>query len=150
MRSAVANRYYGALFRYWLIFHTTVLEHVSPLATGAGVAVFQVLAEVVCAEELLRLVALAELVDVVEVLGASLPARGIGEFFATIAADIRATTGHGLVEGGLRACEGGARPGMVTQMKRVLVTLSFVLVLEPVRAVSAAILFLRLVHSVYD
>lgn len=71
-------------------------------------AVLEVLAEVVGAEELFGLVALAEFVDNIEMLRASFPAGRIGELFTTVAADIRTVAGHGLVEGGFRAGESGA------------------------------------------
>lgn len=148
LRSAIAACGNGALLRYRLVLHASVLKHVGPLAAGARVAVFQVLAKMVCAEELLRLIALAEFVHVVQMLGAHLPAWRVGELLATVAAHVRTTAGHGLVKGGFRAGEGCARPGMQTQVEGVLVAFGFVLVFEPVRAVSAAILFLRLVQPV--
>jgi len=77
-----------------LIFHASVLQHVGPLATSTGVAVFQMLAEVISAEELLRLVAFAKFVNVVEMFGACLPAGRVGEFFATVTADVRAIARH--------------------------------------------------------
>jgi len=58
------------------------------------VAVFQMLAEVIGAEELLRLVAFAKFVNVVEMFGACLPAGRVGEFFATVTADVRAIARH--------------------------------------------------------
>ena len=53
-------------------------------------AVFQVLPEVIGAEEFLGLVALAEFVDVVEMVNAFFPIGlwYVGEFFATIATDV--------------------------------------------------------------
>jgi hypothetical protein len=45
-----------------LLQHAGVLEHVGPLAAGTGMAVLEVLAEVIGAVELLARVALAELV----------------------------------------------------------------------------------------
>ena len=48
--------------------------------------VLEMLAKVVCAEELLGLIALAELVHVVEMVGARLPVgRAVGELLATVA-----------------------------------------------------------------
>lgn len=95
------------LLRQWLILHASILQHVGPLAAGTSVAVLQVLAEVIGAEELLGLVALAKFVNVVEMLGASLPAWWIGEFLATVAADVRTAACHGWVESSLRAGERG-------------------------------------------
>lgn len=54
-------------------------------------AVLEMLPEVVRAEEFLGLVALAEFVDGVEVLGAEVPVGTVGEvgeFFAAVAADV--------------------------------------------------------------
>lgn len=51
-------------------------------------AVFQVLAKVVCTEELLSLVALAKLVHVIQMLGPRIPVCRIREVVATVAAHI--------------------------------------------------------------
>jgi hypothetical protein len=51
------------------------------------------LAEVVCAEELLRLVAFAEFVDDVQVGGAGLPAGGVGKLVTAVAADVGGRVG---------------------------------------------------------
>ena len=51
-------------------------------------AVFQVLAEVVGAVELLALVAFAKLVDAVEVVDADVPVGGVGEFEAAVGAGV--------------------------------------------------------------
>lgn len=52
--------------RYWerLILHTCVFEHVCPLPARACVAMLEMLSEMVCAEELLRVVALSEFVQI--------------------------------------------------------------------------------------
>lgn len=107
MGSATAG-YDGPLLRQRLVLHARVLQHVRPLATGAGVTVLEVLAEVVGAEELLGFVALAELVDVVEVLRALVPARRVLELLAAVAADVCTAAGYRLMEGGFWAGEGGA------------------------------------------
>lgn len=109
-------------------------------------AVLEVLAEVVGAEELLRFVTLTKLVHMVEVFRAELPSRRIGKLFATVAADVCTVAGHGRVEGCLWAGERSTRPGMTSQVKGVLVTLCFVLVFEAVRTVSTAILLFGLVQ----
>jgi len=76
-------------------------------------AVFQMLSEVIGTEELLGLVAFPEFVSNIQVLRTGLPVGRIGEFVATIAADIVSrTAGWRCVKGGMHAREGGARPGM--------------------------------------
>lgn len=109
-------------------------------------AVLEVLAEVIGAEELLGLVAFAKFVNMVEMLGACFPARRVGELFTTVPTDVRTVASHGGVEGGFRPGERGAGPGMTTQVKGILVAFGFVLVFEAVRTVSAAILFLGFVQ----
>ena len=76
----------GIVKRFWerLVLHTGGLEHVRPFTTGPVMAVFEVLSEVISAEELLRLVAFAKLVNVIEVLSTLIPLRRIGKFFAAI------------------------------------------------------------------
>jgi len=66
-------------------------------------AMLEVLTEVVCSEEFLRLVALAEFVDVVQMLRADVPLWWIGELITAIATDIGAI--------GTRLMESGFRPG---------------------------------------
>jgi hypothetical protein len=88
-------------------------------------AVLEMLAEVVRSEELLRVVALAELVHGRKVLESAVPiwARVIGEFFTTVTTRVVRGAGVGLagwrggaVEGGLEAWEGGTGPGVATEM----------------------------------
>jgi hypothetical protein len=98
----------NTLLGQWLVLHASIFQHVGPLATGTGVAVFQMLAEVIGAEEFLGLVALAKFVDVVEMFGACLPAWRIGELLATVAADVRAIASHRRMESGFRTGERGA------------------------------------------
>jgi hypothetical protein len=105
-------------------------------------AMLEMLAEVVGAEELLRFVTLTEFVYVVEVFRAKLPARRIGKFFSTVATNIGTVASHGLVEGCFRAGERSTRPRVASQMEGVLVAFCFVLVFEAVRTISAAILLL--------
>ena len=90
------------------VLHASIFQHVGPLATGTGVAVFQMLAEVIGAEEFLGLVALAKFVDVVEMFGACLPAWRVGEFFTTVTADVRTIAGHRRMESGFRTGKRGA------------------------------------------
>lgn len=56
-----------------LIHHACVLKHVSPLATGASVAVLQVLSEVIGSIKLLGRVAFAELVHFLKMSNALIP-----------------------------------------------------------------------------
>ena len=104
-------------------------------------AVFQMLAEMIRPEEFLRLVAFAELVHVVEVVGADIPLRRVvGEFFSAIAAGVGVRGVGGRVEGGFDAGEHGAGPGVLAQVEGVLVAFGFVFVFEAIRAVGAGVL----------
>lgn len=143
----------------WLILHTCVLEHVRPLPARACVAVLEMLSEVVCTEKLLRVVALAEFVQIDQMLDPGLPVALRWHFallpiaknphsvprelIATVAA------GVGVFGRGWRdvKCiyvprECGAGPGMAAQVERVLVPLCFVFVLEAVLAICAFVLLL--------
>lgn len=113
-------------------------------------AVLEVLAEVVGAKELLGQVALAELVGVVEVFGARVPVRPrlVAELLAAVAADVDGGDRGRAVEGRFRGEQGGAGPRVAAQVEGVLVPLGFVLVLESVRAVEAAVLFLGFMSPV--
>lgn len=105
--------------------------------------VFQVLAEMICTVELFGLIALAELVDLGQMLGPGVPVCGVGKFLTTVAANVR----HRMPAGGVESCwhaaglEGRAGPRMSTEMQRVLVPLCLVLVLEAIGAVLALVLF---------
>jgi hypothetical protein len=104
------------------------------------VAVLQVLAEVIRAEELLCLVALTELVYMVEMFRAKLPARRVGKFFTTVAADVSTVASHGRVECCFWAGERSARPRVASQMEGVLVAFCFILVFEAVGTISTTVL----------
>lgn len=89
---------------HWLLLHTGVFEHVGPLPTGAGMAVFQVLSEVISPEELLGLIALGELVNVLYVIDANIPvllgchastSAAAWILVPTVTAHIRGRGGHG-------------------------------------------------------
>lgn len=112
-------------------------------------AVLEMLPEVIGAVELLRLVALAELVHVVQVLGAQVPVGGVvGELVAAVAAYVGGSGVHGRgVEGGVDAGECGAGPGVATEMERVLVALSLVFVFEAIGAVLACVLLFGLMSA---
>lgn len=148
--------------RQRLIPHACILELIRPFATGASVAVLQVLTEVVGAVELLVHIALAEFVDDVEVLDAFIPVRRIVELVSAIAAGVCGSwrwilpvgsDGHhggrwGGVEDHVEAGQGSAGPRVSTKMQRVLMALHLVLVLETVRAVHALVLFLGFMRPV--
>ena len=70
---ALGSRAADPLLRQGLVLHASGLEVVRPLAACAGMAVLEVLTEVVGAEELLGLVALAEFVNHVEMLCSHVP-----------------------------------------------------------------------------
>jgi hypothetical protein len=62
------------------------------------------LSEVICAEELLGLIAFTELMRMVQMLSSSVPVGGVGELFATESADIgRGWTRRRRVERSLHA-----------------------------------------------
>lgn len=128
------------------LHHARVLEHVGPLAAGAGMAVLEVLAEVVGAVELLARVALAELVHALEVPHAVFPVlvarhrpvRALarpGELLAAVAAHVGlAGPCRALVERPLPAGQGRTGPAMSPDVERVLMSLCLILVLEAVAA----------------
>ena len=106
----------------------------------------EVLAEVIRAEELLRLVTLSKLVHMVEMFCAKLPARRIGKLLTTVATDVSTVTSHGRVERCFWAGERSARPGMTSQVKGVLVAFCFVLVFEAIGTISTTVLLFGLVQ----
>lgn len=77
-------------YRLWRGFlaHACVLEHVCPSAARATVAVLEVLAKVIGPEELLGLVAFAELVNVVEVLDTRVPVWRVGKVLSAVPAGV--------------------------------------------------------------
>lgn len=88
-----------------------MLEHVGPFSAGSGVAMLEVLPEVVRPEELFRLIALAKLVLDFEVLEPRRPIWWIDELVAAVAALIcRTVATEGDVEGLLALLQGGASP----------------------------------------
>lgn len=74
--------------------------------------VLQMLSKMIGTEKLFCLVALTEFVHVIEMVCAGFPDGRVGEFLAAVAADVCVGSGGGGVEGGLRAQEGGAGPGV--------------------------------------
>lgn len=50
------------------------------------------------------------------------------------------------MEGGFISRDGGTRPGVATEMKRILVPLSFVFVFEAIMTVSTLVLLFHHVH----
>lgn len=131
--------------------------------------VLEVLAEVVCTEELLARVALAELVHLLEVAYALLPvlvrrrthrdasagrSRSDGRpaavvVLAAVAARVGlARMGRALVECTVVALQGRTRPAVSPHMQAILMPLHFVLVLEAVAAEGALVLLLCLMSAV--
>lgn len=119
----------------------------------------QMLAEMVGTKELLGLIAFAKLMYTVQMRSTCFPVRSwlIGKLCATVAASIecrkrggrrrglrlrRTVVGGWYVSRGIEriteiAVEGGARPRVFSEVKRVLMTLCFVFILESIRAVIA-------------
>lgn len=108
------------------------------------------LAEMVGAEELLRLVALSKLMDVIQVLRADVPLGWIRELLATVAARVHTIAIERSMERSFYARKSGTAPRMTPQMQGVLVSFSFILVLEAVRTVCAGVLLLRFVYPVIN
>ena len=111
-------------------------------------AMFQVLPKVIGAEELLRLVALAEFVDVIEVFPSSVPVSGIGEFLSTVPAEVysrlyKAGRVVRWMKRGLDSSQSGARPAMPSEMQGVLMSLCLIFVLKTVRTVLTDVLLLE-------
>ena len=131
------------------------LEHVGPFPTLAGMAVFEMLSEMIGSVEFFGLVALAKLVHVGEVVDASVPIRlwAVRKFLSTEAAGVcqravgslRRRVG-GRVECGFVTRNGGARPRVPSKMQRVLVSLGFILVFEAIVAVLTGVLLLHLMR----
>ena len=99
-----------ALLVRWLVLHTCSLEHIGPLATGACMAVLQMLAKVIGSEELFCLVAFAELVGMVQMLRADVPLWRVRELVAAIATHIHGATGQRPMIGGFNTSQDGTRP----------------------------------------
>jgi hypothetical protein len=138
---------HNTFFWQWLVFHAGILKHVGPFAACASMAMFQMLAEVIRAEELLCLVTLSKLVYMVKMFRAKLPSRRVSELLAAVATDVSAIAGHGRVECCFWAGERSAGPRMTSQVKGVLVALCFVLVFEAVGTISTTVLLFGLVQS---
>jgi hypothetical protein len=99
------------------------------------------LSEVICTEKLLCLVTLAKFVRVVQMLCPGIPVRGIRELFATEATQIGCSWAGWIgVKCSVHSRQRRARPGMSSQMQRILVAFSLILVFEPIRAVLAYVL----------
>lgn len=111
-----------------LILHTRRLQNIGPLPTRPRMAMLQMLAEMVGPEKLLGPIALAEHVDVGEVVEAEVPIGmgQVGEFLAAVAAHVIVVvglwwccwgrrrsgsgSGSGRMESILEAWEGGTGP----------------------------------------
>jgi hypothetical protein len=118
---------------------------------------FQMLAEMVCAKEFLGPIALPKFVDIHEMFESMIPVRlwEVSKFLITEPARIRReiigrlkTGWDRRVEWVLVACANDcAGPRMAPKVERILVTLSFVLGLEPVLAELAGVLFFHLMQA---
>jgi hypothetical protein len=117
--TASNGRYTGLTILGLLFLHASAFQYIGPFPAGPSVAVLQVLPEVVGAVELLRIVALAELVHARQVLEPPIPVYlgVIWEVFAAVPAHIVRRTGaslvrwrHGSGERGLKTDECGTRP----------------------------------------
>jgi hypothetical protein len=126
-------------------------------------AVLEMLAEVIRSVELLRRVALAELVHILQMAyplfpillrsmswrhttaqgTAAWPASRPSKLFTTVPASVGLTRpGRRFVERPVVSRQCRTRPGVTAYMERVLVTLGLVLVLETIGAVVTSVLFL--------
>ena len=105
--------------RLWrgLLPHTGVFEHIGPFPAGAGMAMLEVLTEMIGPEKLLRLVALAELVSLAHVLGTDIPVCGVRELLAAVATHVGCgrLDGRGM-ESSVHASQSLARPRVSTKM----------------------------------
>ena len=131
-------------------------------------AMLQMLPKMICTEELLALITLAELVDIRQVNDAFLPVGSgdVGEFLPAVAADVHGGyvvggggklgirivrvvwCGGGGVEGAfISVGKGGTGPRVAADVEGVLVAFGFVFVLEFVVAVLAVVLLFGLVGS---
>ena len=109
--------------------------------------VLKMLAEVVGAEELFRLIALAEFMLLTQMLGSDVPVWRIREFLAAVSAHIVSRrVDVRRVECGRNPTKCCARPRMLPQMQRILMTLGFVFIFESVWTVSTLVLLLHFVH----
>jgi len=146
--------------RGWVLFHhTSILKHIRPLSAGSRVAVLQVLPEVVGPIEFLAGVALAELVDLLQMTDSVIPVlicrlsrpsltTAAHEFFTAVAANIDLPrVSCTIVESPIIAVERGARPAVPADVEAILMTLCFVFVFKPVTAEVALILFLGFVGA---
>ena len=88
------------------LLHTRNLEHVRPFSGGTGVTVFQVLPEVISAIEFYGLVALAESMNLAQMLCTGVPVCRAREFAATVTTNIgRCGMNVGWMEYGLDTCQ---------------------------------------------
>jgi hypothetical protein len=117
------------------------------------------LPEVVCAEELLGMVTFTKFVDVYQMLYPNIPVNFScdlaidtiwsystpQELIATVTTGVCLSWASGrAVKCGITTRKCGARPRMATKMKRILMPLSLILVLEAVLAVLAFVLLFHL------
>ena len=88
--------------------------------------VLQMLTEMVCPEELFRFFAFAESVNMIKVIFHEFVGMMVLKLFAAVATYAQAVACA--VEDVPRTCKSGTRPALSTEVQRVLVTLTFILV----------------------
>lgn len=126
-------------------------------------AVLKMLSKVIRPEEFFRMVALSEFMDIHQVLDPNIPvtfrdtqvvvnvhrSSAALKFVTAVSTDVQ----HSRRAWRVVKCigivgESGTRPRVTPEMKRILVALCFVFVLESVLAIGALILFLGLVCTI--
>lgn len=146
-----------------LILHARILQHVCPLAARPCMTVLEMLSKVIRPKELFRVVAFPELMHIHQVLNSDNPVTFCGKMavvpvhrsattlklVTAVSTGVHRSVGvRGVVECICILGQSGTRPRMTPKVKRVLVTLCFVFVLESILAVGALVLFLGLVCSI--
>ena len=105
--------------------------------------VYEMLTEVICSKEFSGLVASIEVMNVGHMLQPGVPIiREIRKLFATVTTGIGSLRGK-RIESTLIARHGPTGPGVRAQMKRVLMPLSFIFVLESSATECTLVLFLQ-------
>lgn len=126
--------------------HARILQHICPFSCCSTMTVLQMLPEMIRPEELFGLVALSKFVFSFQVLSPYLQIRRTRKLLATIPTDIKKPWALcRMMKCGFLSYQSSTRPRVLSQVQRILVTLRFVFVLEPVGAEIARELFFRFV-----